>query len=140
MRLLKFTISSQPAACRDVQQAILEELERQGFSTESRYSVNLALCEAVINAIKHGNRGDPEKKVHVSAKVSAKQVEIVVEDEGMGFDRATVEDPRRDENLHKTHGRGILLIESSMDRVEWTRGGRRLKMVRLNNGRVGHRK
>jgi serine/threonine-protein kinase RsbW len=138
MRLLKFTISSQPAACRDVQTAILGELERQGFNHESRYSVNLALCEAIINAMKHGNHGDPDKKVRVSAKISSRQVEIVVEDEGAGFDRDMVEDPRRAENLHKTHGRGILLIEASMDKVQWTRGGRRLKMVRLNNGRAGH--
>jgi serine/threonine-protein kinase RsbW len=140
MRLLKFTIGSQPAACRDVQTAVLEELERQGFSHESRYSVNLALCEAIINAMKHGNHHDPDKKVHVSAKVSSKRVEIVVEDEGAGFDRNMVEDPRRAENLHKTHGRGILLIEASMDKVQWSHGGRRLKMVRLNNGPPEHRK
>ena len=75
---------------------------------------------------------DPRKKVHVEAKVTPKQAEIVIEDEGPGFDRTCVPDPTADENLCKCSGRGILLIESFMDKVQWSHGGRRVKLVKKN--------
>jgi serine/threonine-protein kinase RsbW len=60
------------------------------------------------------------------------RAEIIIEDEGPGFDRKGVPDPTSDENLEKCSGRGILLIESYMDEVKWTNRGRRLKMVKRN--------
>jgi serine/threonine-protein kinase RsbW len=130
MRILKFTIGSEYNACPDVRQQILDEVARQGFDSHSTYGIRLALEEALINAIKHGNRMDASKRVRVQAKISQRQVEIVVEDEGPGFDRRRVPDPTLAENLEKSNGRGILLIEMYMDKVSWSRGGRRLKMIR----------
>jgi len=131
---LVFTIPSDFAAGRQVQKQILEDVQRHGFAGQTFFAINLALEEALTNAIKHGNRLDPRKKVRIEAKVTAKQAQITVEDEGEGFDRGGVPDPTAVENLEKCSGRGILLIEAYMSRVTWDRGGRRVKMVKVNDG------
>ena len=116
----------------DVQKQILDEVKRHGFNTNSLFATRLALEEALVNAIKHGNKLDPAKKVIVEAKVTPERVEIEIEDEGPGFRRSAVPDPIAEENLCKCSGRGILLIEAYMNSVKWSRGGRRVKMVRYN--------
>lgn len=116
-----------------VQQQILEEVERHGFNTHSLFATRLALEEGLVNAIKHGNKLDPKKKVIVDARVTRDRVEIEIEDQGPGFDRASVPDPTAVENLCKCSGRGILLIEAYMNSVAWSKGGRRVRMVRLND-------
>jgi serine/threonine-protein kinase RsbW len=90
------------------------------------------LVEAMLNADKHGNRRDPRKKVRVEATVTPREAEIVVEDEGAGFKRAAVPDPTLPENLEKSGGRGIHLMEAYMNKVEWSHGGRRVRMVKRN--------
>lgn len=116
----------------EVQQRILDEVARHGFNTNSLFATRLALEEALVNAIKHGNKLDRSKKVIVDARVTAGRVEIEIEDQGPGFDRTSVPDPTAVENLCKCSGRGILLIEAYMNSVEWSRGGRRVRLVRLN--------
>ena len=132
---LKFEIRSDFAEGREVQKRIMDDVERSGFDDHSTFAIKLALEEALINAIKHGNKLDPAKKVHIEAKVTPKRFEIVIEDEGQGFDRTDVPDPTAEENLCKCSGRGILLIEAFMNRVQWTRGGRRVKMVKNNDAK-----
>jgi serine/threonine-protein kinase RsbW len=127
-----FSIPSDYAAGRAVQNQILDEVRRNGFKGNSYFAINLALEEAITNAIRHGNKLDPKKKVHVETKVSAKRAEIVVEDEGPGFKRDDIPDPTAHENLEKCSGRGILLIEAYMSRVTWDRGGRRVRMIKMN--------
>ena len=117
---------------REVQSAIISSIEKYGFHKDSVFSIKLALEEAMINAIKHGNKLDPAKKVHVEARIDPRQAEIIIEDEGPGFDRSKVPDPTLEENLCKCSGRGILLIESYMSSAKWTKHGRRLTMVRKN--------
>ena len=130
--VVKATISSDYNAGRDLQERILDDLQRHGFSADATFAIRIALEEALVNAIKHGNAADPDKKIHVEARVTAKRAEITIEDEGPGFDRAAIPDPTLEENLHKCSGRGIHLIEAYMDNVQWSRGGRRLKMVKEN--------
>ena len=130
--ILRVTIPSEYDAGRDVQERILSDVERHGFSTDKTFAIRIALEEALVNAIKHGNGQDPGKKIHVESKVTRKRAEITIEDEGPGFKRSHIPDPTLEENLHKCSGRGILLIESYMDGVSWSRGGRRLKMVKEN--------
>jgi serine/threonine-protein kinase RsbW len=128
----RVTIPSDFSSGRDVQERIMAEVERHAFGTDSAFAVRIALEEAMVNAIKHGNRLDPAKKVHVECKVTPRRAEITIEDEGPGFDRAAIPDPTHDDNLDKPSGRGILLIEAYMDGVQWSRGGRRLRMVKEN--------
>jgi serine/threonine-protein kinase RsbW len=125
-----FTIPSDYAASRDVQIRIMEDVESSGFDPESVFAIRIALEEALVNAIRHGNRLDPGKKVHVEAEVTPGRAVITVEDEGPGFNRDSVPDPTADENLCRPSGRGILLIESYMSDVSWERGGRRLRMIK----------
>ncbi|MDP9173208.1 MAG: ATP-binding protein [Planctomycetota bacterium] len=129
---IKITIGSDLAASRDVQRRILEHVARYKFNHQCTFAIKLALEEGLNNAIRHGNRLDPSKKVHVEARVTATEVEIVIEDEGSGFDRGVIPDPTLAENLEKTSGRGILLIEAYMNEVKWSRGGRRLRMIKRN--------
>jgi len=130
--LHRMTIASDFAAGRDVQTAILDDIERAGFSEEASFAIRLTLEEALINAIKHGNKLDPAKQVHVEYRVDPRTAEITIEDEGPGFDRAAIPDPTAQENLCRLHGRGILLMESYMSQVEWSRHGRRVRMVKHN--------
>jgi len=129
---VKLTIGSEDAAVRNVQDRILQELDRFGFDHQSHFAVKLALEEALINAIKHGNGRDPKKKVHVEFKINSKKLEVIVEDEGPGFHREKVPDPTLDENIEKCSGRGILLMEAYMDKVHWSRDGRRVHMIKKN--------
>jgi len=131
-RHLAFTIASNFTAGRDVQRKIMADVARNGFTDDSAFAIRIALEEALVNAIKHGNRLDPGKKVRVEATVTPEQAEITVEDEGPGFDRGCVPDPTADENICRPSGRGILLIESYMNDVRWDRGGRRIRMVKQN--------
>lgn len=130
--LFRATIASDFGAARDVQERILQDVERHGYSDESTFALRIALEEAMVNAIRHGNGLDPSKKVRVESRITPKRAEITIEDEGPGFDRSHIPDPTHDDNLHKPSGRGILLIETYMDAAQWSRGGRRLRMVKQN--------
>jgi len=129
---MRFVIPSDFEQSRDVQEQIMAEVERLGYCDAAHFAIKLGLEEAMVNAIKHGNQLDPSKKVYVEAVIGQDAAEISVEDEGEGFDRASVPDPRCDENLEKCCGRGILLIEAYMTRVQWSNRGRRCTMLRLN--------
>lgn len=137
--VLRTTIPSDNAASHHIQQLILEAVKKIGFTPHSSFAIKLALEEAMINAIKHGNKQDKSKNVHVEAKVTPKVAEIIIEDEGPGFDRSSVPDPTLEENLEKCSGRGILLIESYMNLVEWSHHGRRLRMIKRNGEEPGVR-
>src|SRR5438034_9954020 len=129
---LVFTIASDLAASRDVHKAIMDRVESFKYGEQSSFAIRLALEEGLMNAIKHGNKLDPSKTVHVEAKVTPRSTQIIIEDQGKGFDRGGVPDPCAAENLLKCSGRGILLMEAYMDKVQFTRGGRRVKMVKKN--------
>ncbi len=134
---VRFVIPSDFAAGRDVQKKILDDVCRCGYGPDSTFAIKLALEEALINAIKHGNKFDAGKHVVVEATVSPGQTEIVIEDQGPGFDRACVPDPTAEENIERCSGRGILLMEAYMDRVEYTRGGRRVRLLKRNVPHTG---
>ncbi|MEA2710553.1 MAG: serine/threonine-protein kinase RsbW [Phycisphaerales bacterium] len=130
LKPLHFTIRSDVAASRDVHKSIMDRVEAQHYDEQSTFAIRLALEEGLMNAIKHGNKLDPKKTVHVEAKVTPKSTEIIIEDQGKGFHREAVPDPCAEENLLKCSGRGILLMEAYMDKVEYSHGGRRVKMVK----------
>ena len=90
----------------------------------------MALDEAFVNAVKHGNKNDPTKLVRVGAELSPTEASFTVEDEGEGFDVRTIPDPCDPSNLFKSSGRGVLLIYNIMDEVEYNAQGNRVKMVK----------
>jgi serine/threonine-protein kinase RsbW len=123
-------IESRPSAISDVYERIVSKLEDNGYSEDDIFAVHLALEEAFLNAITHGNKMDPGKKVRIDYLVSADKVEIDIMDQGEGFNPETVPDPRFGQNLYKTAGRGLLLISSYMDVVEFNEQGNHVRMVR----------
>ena len=123
-------VESKPSAIGDVYRRIVSNLEGSGFSDDDIFAVHLALEEAFINAVRHGNKMDPRKKVRIDYSVGLDKVEISITDQGEGFDPEMVPDPRVGENLYKPEGRGLLLINSYMDVVEFNEHGNRVHMVR----------
>lgn len=114
-------------------QAVLDEvLEPLEIDEESSYWMGIALREALTNAMKHGNKLNAEKRVEVGLEVSADAIDIVVQDEGSGFDPAAVEDPRAPDNLLKTQGRGIFYMRKFMDKIEYDFGAGGGTKVRLH--------
>lgn len=96
---------------------------------EVRYNIQLLASEAVTNAIEHGNREDPTLSVKVLLKIEPDKILIEVEDEGEGFTASDVQDPTAIENLMKTGGRGLYLMETLSDKVEYENDGRRVRMT-----------
>jgi serine/threonine-protein kinase RsbW len=91
--------------------------------------VELALQEALANAVRHGCGGDPSKRVQCSISHDASgEVVIVIRDPGSGFDHAAVPDPLSDDNVFKPSGRGIYLINRLMDEVHFADEGREIRM------------
>lgn len=123
-------LESTPSAIEGVCKRVLYELEVSSYSQEDIFAIHLALEEAFINAVQHGNKMDPNKKVKVDYSVSLDEVRISMADEGSGFDPNAVPDPTSDENLYKTDGRGLYLVRSYMDVVEFNEQGNCMHMVR----------
>lgn len=82
--------------------------------------LGLAIREAVANGVQHGNKEDPTKRVTISFVLNSEEVKIQIQDEGDGFDLETLPDPLDPQNLFKPRGRGILLMNSFMDDVEYS--------------------
>jgi serine/threonine-protein kinase RsbW len=102
---------------------------------ESNYEIELSLREALVNAIVHGNRNDPRKRVYVNCRCTTDgEVSITVEDEGNGFEHDAVPDPTALDNRLRTNGRGIYLIRTLMDEVDFTQGGSVVHMRKRANG------
>lgn len=105
-----------------VQVVLRDCLERLGLEEDSRHWVDVAVREALANAIKHGNEQNPSKQVHVDLAVEDNQLVIRVEDEGVGFDPAHLGDPLAPENLLRPNGRGIFYMKSFMDEIQYGSG------------------
>jgi len=91
-------------------------------------NVMVALSEAAINAIKHGNLEDESKNINIKYTVDGKELVFFVEDQGKGFDYNNIPDPTAPENLEKETGRGIFLIRNLSDGYEFSHAGRVLKI------------
>jgi serine/threonine-protein kinase RsbW len=105
----------------DTSHELVEQvLQLAQFSEDDIYWLTIAAREAIANAIKHGNRMDPNKKVSVDLSLVDDTFIMKVTDEGEGFDLSTIPDPRNPENLMKAKGRGIYYIKTFMDDVEYT--------------------
>ena len=130
---MKFVIPSDFKRGVEVQARILDEVGKFKYNSDSAFAIKLSLEEAVVNAIKHGNKLDVTKRVFIEALVGPDQTELTIEDEGPGFQRAEVPDPTSPENLEKCSGRGILLIEAYMNGVSWSNSGRKMHMIKRND-------
>jgi serine/threonine-protein kinase RsbW len=123
-------VDSKSSAVVEVCKEILEKLEEHNFDKDDIFAVHLTLEEAFLNAVKHGNKMDPAKKVKIDYSVSSEKVEITITDEGQGFEPEAVEDPRFGKGLYEPGGRGLLLMNSYMDIVKYNEDGNSVHMVR----------
>lgn len=110
---------------------MVQELDRfKGDREALAHHLNVVLTEAMVNAIKHANAADPTKEIQIRISVSDKEICIKVYDSGQGFDLASVPDPSFEADQLGEKGRGIFIIRSLMDFVEYkkTNGGNVLEM------------
>jgi serine/threonine-protein kinase RsbW len=131
---LDLVIPSDPAEARRVQDEIESALRAYRFDDREVFSIKLALEEALVNAIKHGNQMDPAKKVRISYRISPDRFDVHIADEGRGFDPEDVPDPMAAENLERPCGRGLLLMRHYMTEVIFHAPGNRLSMSKVRNG------
>ena len=116
-------LPSETGAGSQFVEEILRELEQNQWEQHDMFSIQLAMEEALVNAVRHGNRMDMSKRVRVRCEIAGDLLRIEVEDEGEGFDPSQVPDPTDPEQLENPHGRGILLMRTFMSRVEYNSKG-----------------
>jgi serine/threonine-protein kinase RsbW len=117
------TIPSKTGEGQAVQERIVSLLEQLNYPLRDVFGVRLALEEALVNAIKHGNQMDPTKTVQIECRVNHERVWVRIQDEGRGFDINALPDPTLEENLEKPSGRGVLLMREFMTKVEYNDKG-----------------
>jgi serine/threonine-protein kinase RsbW len=117
-----------------VTDALVAAMASAGYPNRDQLAVRLALEEAVANAVKHGHQGDPGKRVRICYQVRFDRVLMEVEDQGAGFDPARVPDPRDPENLDRTSGRGLLLMQSYTTWLRFNERGNRVTLCRARSG------
>lgn len=111
--------------------AVSEFLSQAGVSEDVIFGIDMAVREAVTNAVVHGNKLDENKFTEISLKSSPDSFEITVHDQGKGFNPSNIPDPTQEENILKTSGRGIFFMRNFMDEVDWTinpQGGTTVRM------------
>ncbi|HEV8169688.1 MAG TPA: ATP-binding protein [Pyrinomonadaceae bacterium] len=128
--MIEFELPSDLALMNGILEYLQERVAKLGLIRPERSNLFIALDEAFVNAVKHGNKNDPSKLLKITAELSAKEASFTVEDEGEGFDIRKIPDPCDPANLFHTSGRGVLLIYNIMDEVEYNAQGNRVKMVK----------
>jgi len=129
----RLVLPSHIEAVADAAAAVADFVKSCGVDEQSAFGVDMAVREAVTNAILHGNQEAEDKSVELVFNCLGDSLEIEVRDQGEGFDPASVPDPTEPANLLKTSGRGIFLIRNFMDEVGWLArpdGGTTLRMVK----------
>ena len=114
-------LESRPSALEGICQQILSTLKAFSFSEDDVFGVHLALEEAFLNAVKHGNGMDDSKKVEVEFERNGRQFRVRVRDQGAGFDWDHTSDPRAEENISRSTGRGIFFMKHFADQVSFVR-------------------
>jgi len=122
-------VPNEPKAIDDAQARLVASLERFEYPKASLFAIRLSLHEAMSNAFLHGHRNLPGVPVSLEFEVDPDHVVITVQDQGEGFDPASVPDPTLDENIERGCGRGLLLIRAYMTSAEYNRKGNSLRMT-----------
>ncbi len=126
-RVLPSTLTAYP----DLVQEILTTLENFGWGKEHLFGIHMALEESLSNAVRHGNKYDPNKQVFVDCELSPQRFYIKIRDEGAGYDPCRVPDCCADENLEVPGGRGLALMRAYMSRVELSDHGKCVVMEKV---------
>ena len=130
---IEFELPSAISLMHIVLEYLLKRVEKLGVVKSEQSNLFVALDEAFVNAVKHGNKYDAAKLVRITAEVSKEEARFTIEDEGEGFDVHNIPDPLDPENLFKTSGRGVLFIYNIMDEVKYNERGNRLTMIKKSD-------
>jgi serine/threonine-protein kinase RsbW len=117
---------------REIEAEILAACEKHHFNEADLFAMKLALEEALVNAVKHGNKLDKCKKVRVHYRICDQRVDVTIEDEGPGFNPAELPDPLAEENIERCSGRGILLMRAYMSSVVFNPQGNKVTLTKFN--------
>jgi serine/threonine-protein kinase RsbW len=126
-------ILSDPVLARQLQEQIEQALQANQFEEREVFCIKLALEEALVNAIKHGNQADRSKHVHVAYRITPQRFDVRIRDEGPGFDPQDVPDPLAVENLERPCGRGLLLMRHYMTEVTFHPPGNQVSMCKVRD-------
>lgn len=129
----ELTLPSRFEAVNEAAAAVAAMLSRLGVAEDAAFGIDMAVREAVTNAVLHGNKQDEALLVQVTLKGSPEWFEISVHDQGAGFNPKDIPDPTAAENILKTSGRGIFFMHTFMDDVDWfirPEGGTTVRMSR----------
>jgi serine/threonine-protein kinase RsbW len=134
----EISIPSDPAEARRLGEELEALLRGSNAHTKDVFSIKLAVEEALVNAIKHGNQMDRAKQVRISYRLHADRFEVSVSDEGAGFDPTDVPDPTAIENLERPCGRGLMLMRHYMSEVAFNDRGNSVSMCKhfSKNGKM----
>jgi serine/threonine-protein kinase RsbW len=128
---LNVTLAADKKAVDSVVQRIMEVIRGMDCAAGRETAIELALSEALANAVVHGAKSDPSKIVECDIACDEnRSLLIVVRDPGDGFDPATIPSPVRGQNLYSSHGRGVYLINQLMDEVKFLKNGTEIHMIK----------
>lgn len=125
------TLASDTSLTSEVIEALLAQLRADAWEERDIFGVHLAVEEALVNAIKHGNREQADKRVALAFRVNGQCVQVEITDEGPGFDPASIPDPTTSDHVDQPNGRGIMLMRSFMSRVEFNERGNRVLLEKV---------
>jgi serine/threonine-protein kinase RsbW len=129
----ELVLPSRLEAISEAAEAAAQFVRRSGLGEDAAYGVDMAVREAVTNAVLHGNKQDENVPVEIGMAGTDDGLTVTVRDRGEGFDPSHLPDPTAEENILKASGRGILFMRTFMDEVAWERpagGGTRVRMVK----------
>ena len=116
-----------------VQERLISLMERYNFSMRDVFAMRLSLEEGLTNAIRHGNKLDPQKEVTVNCEIDPSRIRVMISDQGDGFEPEDVPDPTLEEFIERPSGRGLMLMRAYLNLCEYSDGGRCLTMERERN-------
>lgn len=116
---VSYTLESTLESVNKAESTAVQAAAGAGFTEDEQYSIAMAVREAAVNAVLHGNAYDPGKKMFLVYENTGEALVIKITDEGSGLDPARIPDPLAPENLMKGSGRGIFLIRAFMDEVQF---------------------
>ena len=133
---VSYTMDSTLETVDSAEQAASRIAAETGFDEDEVMRISMAVREAAVNAVLHGNAYDPDKKVVLDFETIGNDLIITIRDQGAGLDPNKIPDPLSPENLLKTSGRGIFLIRSFMDEVhiQPSRTGTEIKLIKHAHG------
>jgi serine/threonine-protein kinase RsbW len=125
---------SEPDVCAKIVEMLLDQLQQSAWDNKDTFGIHMAMEEAIMNAIHHGNQCADDKEVHIFIEISTQHFYSRITDQGTGFDPDHLPDPTDEENIEKSSGRGVMLMKSFVDEVIYNKIGNSVELRKKKNG------